>query len=342
MALQNGLVRPDPYYDGQIFHRVISNFVIQTGSPAGTGSDGPGFAFRDEFSTNLTHHTHGILSMANSGQDSNGSQFFVTLRATPNLDFDKPPLTSAHAVFGQVISGMPVVSNIAAVATGTNDKPLTNVVIEAVTILREGPEAEAFDVHAWNLPQVGGSNLTLRSGADGVPEAVLHQQAQRHSYLAQVPNLAGGPWTLSDLGLLTASGAVQEVVRPLGDSNTVTRFATASVVHYLDPATAPPDIAGWDLAVTFAEPFTEVIAYHIEADGSGTYTTQGAGNGTVDDYYWTPEPYRSFFGVVSSGLFDIGYRFLQYETPTSGTFNATVYSGSGFSASGTFTATPIP
>lgn len=119
------------YYNGVIFHRVIDNFMIQGGDPTGTGRGGEsiyGAKFEDEIVSSLRHDGPGILSMANAGPNTNGSQFFITLVATPWLD-------GKHTVFGKVISGMDVVSSIGKVQTSKpGDKPLTDVVMESVTI----------------------------------------------------------------------------------------------------------------------------------------------------------------------------------------------------------------
>ena len=129
-----------PYFNNTVFHRVIKDFMIQGGDPTGTGQGGPGYRFKDEFNEGLTHSSKGILSMANSGPYTNGSQFFITHKETPWLD-------QRHTVFGRLVKGESVLDSIANTATDPTDKPLDSILLKSVTIVRVGSEAKKFNAN---------------------------------------------------------------------------------------------------------------------------------------------------------------------------------------------------
>lgn len=126
------------YYDGTIFHRVMDGFIIQGGDPTGTGFGNPGYKFNDEFHPDLKHDKTGILSMANPGLNSNGSQFFITEVANPSLD-------NVHTVFGELIIGLNIQDSISNVPVDKKYKPLKDVVLKELNIIRKGKVAKQFD-----------------------------------------------------------------------------------------------------------------------------------------------------------------------------------------------------
>jgi len=124
---RDGARKSEPLYDGTIFHRVIADFMIQGGDPRGTGTGGPGYTFEDEISGGPSFDRPGLLAMANSGPNTNGSQFFLTVAATPWL-------TGKHTIFGEVVDGYDVVERISNAATGQQDRPTSDVALEHVRI----------------------------------------------------------------------------------------------------------------------------------------------------------------------------------------------------------------
>tara|TARA_R110002049_G_scaffold308457_1_gene512543 strand:+ start:3226 stop:4350 length:1125 start_codon:yes stop_codon:yes gene_type:complete len=137
-TLVDSAYKKKKFYNGLIFHRVIDQFMIQGGDPLGNGSGGPGYKFDDEFHPELKHDKPGILSMANSGPNTNGSQFFIT-------EIPKPFLDNHYNIFGELVLGIDIQDSISNVETSAGDKPIEDVVIKELNIIRKGKDAKAFD-----------------------------------------------------------------------------------------------------------------------------------------------------------------------------------------------------
>ena len=168
------------FYDGITFHRIIENFVIQAGSPNGTGTDGPGYSFADEIEPDLKHNAKGILSMANAGPNTNGSQFFVTLSSETATHLD-----GRHAVFGLVVDGIEVVETIGLAPTGAGGAPTNPITIKSVTILRVGEAAEAFSPASYLRPFEVPVEPKIDIGDDGSASVSFPRSETRDYFLYQ-------------------------------------------------------------------------------------------------------------------------------------------------------------
>lgn len=168
------------FYDGLSFHRVIKDFMIQGGDPTGTGGGDPGYRFPDEIVDSLTHNSKGYLSMANAGPGTNGSQFFITLAETPWLD-------GKHTIFGKIVEGQEVVDKIGQMETGPQDRPVTEVIIENVNIIRKGKTAKNFDAAAVFESRLAKAKAEEEELAKR-QEAAKTENAQRFNSLAEDAN----------------------------------------------------------------------------------------------------------------------------------------------------------
>ena len=162
-----------PYYNEMIFHRVMDKFMIQGGDPLKNGMGGPGYMFMDEI-TDIKHDKPGILSMANSGPATNGSQFFITEVPTPWLD-------GKHTVFGQLVKGIDVQDSISNVKTGIGNRPITDVIIKELNIIRKGSEALAFDA-----PITWGNKDEIEKQSKIQEELKMKEEAKKMDSLAKI------------------------------------------------------------------------------------------------------------------------------------------------------------
>ena len=328
---KTGLVRTNPFYDGLTFHRVIKNFMNQGGSPNGQGTDGPGYAFTDEFSPSARHDGPGVLSMANSGTDSNGGQFFITAVATPHLN-------DVHTVFGRVVGGLDVVLAINGVAT-LNDKPKTNVVTETVTIRRVGAAAQGFDINAQGLPTV--SNPAFSATVQGTNANLLIGRGPRvDTKLFTSTNLT--TWTVQNLGLTLEEPMVGGITVAATNSSAFFRIAQA---QYAEPTLAPPSIIGRTVTLNLrrsldnADLGTITAVFSGAKTGTYNYNKGNPANGTIVNYEWTQEPYVGrIWPIEYSNLVAMTLR-LNFESTNGGTVSGTAYSASPFAITGTFIMT---
>jgi cyclophilin family peptidyl-prolyl cis-trans isomerase len=176
-----GVVRTDKFYDGLIFHRVIPGFVIQSGSPNGQGTDGPGYSFLDEFTNSLRYASAGVLGMANSGTNSNGAQFFITVAPQPSLN-------DHYTIFGELTGGTNVVLDITRVGTDFNDKPTNNIVLQSVVIRTNGAAAQAFANSSQGLPLVTSQRLDIASFSSNRVALTFGNRVYTENFLFSTPN----------------------------------------------------------------------------------------------------------------------------------------------------------
>ncbi len=324
LDLPSGRARTNAFYNGLTFHRVIAGFMCQGGSPNGSGSDGPGYAFTDEFTSPWTFDSFGVLAMANSGPNSDGSQFFVTVA----------PYTSGnntYSIFGRVVSGSNVVYAINHVATDANDKPLTNVVIQQVSIRRVGAAAQAFNINAQGLPVVTNLPLAIASHTGQVGLTFSNRQFADNR-LYSTTNL--GPLTAELLGIEPATPATNTLFRA---EDAPAKFFRMAQIQYASSTFAPKTMYGRTLSLNFVVGPGQ-ITITFDSSGGGTYTWTGQPSGTVTSYAWSQEPYRGFLWPIQlAGLVPMTLQ-LNFGSDTAGTMTGTAYFSTGGTGSvdGTF------
>ncbi|MEM0965386.1 MAG: peptidylprolyl isomerase [Verrucomicrobiota bacterium] len=325
-----------PYYTGIVFHRVIAGFVSQVGSRNGQGTDGPGYNFRDEVDNGLTHNAAYIVSMANSGPNTNGSQIFITASAQPGLD-------GKHTVFGTVTAGQSVCDAINAVATDSSDKPLTPVVINSITVRKEG--GVSFDETLVALPTVEASSATVQH--DGTGAALEFLQSPRSTAnVYHSPDLEN--WTPSERFLdAEASAAVSMDFTVLTNGQSRYFFRT-SVATYPPDAVFSQSLDNRNLSLTLivddgSNTSLGTISYSFDDVGTGTYTSSDLGSGNITSYTYTPDGYGGSLLVFTNGIVPIRFRLGldNFNTSTiAGRYTGTIFANNGsFPSRGTFTLT---
>jgi peptidyl-prolyl cis-trans isomerase A (cyclophilin A) len=357
-----------PYYDGIIFHRVIPNFVIQGGSPQGTGTDGPGYKFPDELTKGpagqllYTHNAAGMMSMANSGVHTNGSQFFITTSVTPPATFPTH-LDDKHTVFGKIAQGpggtaaqgQAVVDAIAAVPRSSSDKPLTPVVMQTVRIRRVGAAAEAYDAQAWALPDVTGARTIATAvynrGASPPATVRFELTYERVPHEATVFNYSfdGAAWQLLSVGGApsTSIGATAST-DPLnisGVGNVPALLIRGRRIDYasLIARTKPGLSESAEVRLQFSTPTGLEVTVRRTGAATGTWAVTGppAATGGIS-------PLNYNFGTGDAGFFSpvLGMTFPTDRLPwtagvTLSALNAALTFNANSTTTGYFTATGV-
>ncbi len=310
LDLVTGAARTNAFYDGLTFHRVISGFMIQGGSPDGQGGDGPGYEFVDESSPALNFNNPWVLALANSGPDSNGSQFFVTVEPYPFGN-------NSYVIFGRVVSGTNVVSAINQVATDANDKPLTNMVLQQVSIRRVGAAAQAFDINAQGLAAV--ANLPIKIGL-GVGQVSLTFSNRIYSDNRWYSTTNLSSWTANGLGI-EVKVPTSNTVQVLSDS--AEKFFRFAQVQYTTPILPPKNVLSSKLSFSLNSGGLFTVTF--DATGGGTFTAPLGQSGVVTDYTWNQDPYRGLVMIGMAGGYPVLDLRCSFSTGTNGTMSGTAY-----------------
>jgi peptidyl-prolyl cis-trans isomerase A (cyclophilin A) len=326
LDLRTVTIRYTPFYDGIIFHRVIAGFMNQTGSKAGDGSDGPGYTFRDEFDATLRHDAAYVVSMANSGKQTNGSQFFITVEPTKWLN-------DVHTIFGHVTAGTSVIDQINATPTtgssGTPaDRPLTPISIRSISI--RGPSLATFDLDPAWLPKLRNANpLLTRSNA---AFALGFERLPFSDYRG---------YRSADLSTWSAFyTAYFADTAPVADLN-VTSTAVGAAQFYrlarVDYATcAFPDLVG--NTFHFGSPLNGTAVLNA-ARTAGTWTADGGSPAALASASYTPQPYapRLFLWLSNGNQFRL---YLHRTSATAGSYVGKTNVSAYLSPVGTYTVAP--
>lgn len=306
----SGVIKTNPLYSGNIFHRVVSGFVIQAGAPGGAPAGHPGYRFRDEFHPSLRHDSFGVLSMANNGPDSNGSQYFITVGPQPGLD-------DVHSVFGKLYGGSNVVYAISRVATDSNGKPLSNVTINSIAIRRIDTSAQQFNIHTNGLPVV--TNLTAKLVQSGNSLSLnFSNQLNTETKVFYSTNLA--VWAGLSLGFeVNASSAGSVEVT----ASAPQEFFQLKQIRYNETLRVPRAIGNKEMLFNLGVNGT--IALLFDAGGGGLYSWSNGPIGILG-YNWIQDAHRG--RLLPLVLYNSNIELhlhLSYDSATSGTLKGSAY-----------------
>ena len=324
------------YYEGTVFHRVVANNVIEAGSPTGSASEGPGYSFQDEFHPSLTFDSPFVLAMANTGPNSNGSQFLITVAPSPELN-------NVHTIFGRLVEGNEIATSISAVPTDQADRPLTPITIESITIDRIGEDALAFQPDLAGLPRASQITPRIRKTSDGFQLGLDYEE--RTDYRLFVSRDLQ-QWTSERVAFVTDTTPrfpfdLTSIIT--GDNK---GFFRLTQVKY-PVVIFPPEALGGrtlDAAITSFAGFPQQtwIKYDIRDDRFARVTLKNGTMGDVTNYSYTLNSPTRATAVFPSSLqdtFSLVQFILNFASATTGTFSAVLPNAPqpGTIMSGTFT-----
>ena len=319
----NQVISNTPYYEGITFHRVIDEFVIQAGSQNGLGTDGPGYIFPDEVENGLGFDVPFLLAMANSGPNSNGSQFFITENTPTGLN-------GIHTIFGSVSAGEDVVEAIHATPVSGNDVPTTDVVINSLIIRREGVSAQSFDEFEQELPVVSEVNLEgPEIAADGTT-LITGQPLGSTALVERGSDLV--TWSSESYFLDRSNEATQ--------SEILTREffrlpIPTTLVTWPVSAPAPGTYRGRTLTFTTSGNTLVLAINTLENSALGTLTIDGIESPITELREEFTNPYGASLLVFSTGFAPIRFE-LGADSNTGGRTNLTVFTLAPQSLSGSY------
>ncbi len=330
------------FYDGVVFHRVIQNSVIQAGSPTGIDSDGPGYSFQDEFHPSRTFDRPFVLAMANSGPNSNGSQFVITVASTPELN-------NAHTIFGGLIKGMAIATTISGVSTDQADRPLAPITIESITIDRVGDDALAFQPDLAGLPVVSQiTPMIVKKGDRFELDLDFEERTDYRLFISRDLQ----KWTSERVAFASETTSAQQ---PFSLTNIIAKnnkgFFRLTQVHYPVIIFPPATIGGktLDAAITTFSGLAQNtwIKYIIRDDRFARVTLKNGTMGDVTNYSYTlnsPTRATAVFPSSLASTFSLVQFILNFASASTGTFSAILPNASppGSLMSGTFTLNETP